>query len=121
MTSQTYTTEDLLRCYHGDLDYAYRSGGSTQVNHYSSGTPYFHNDDEAQEYLSAIKSVIEQSYNNPRARSLSILLEQEREDYRVLCEQADKLKSLLDIARCMLNRRDSELLTHHAKVIGINL
>lgn len=71
--------------------------------------------------------MLEQEVAKLRAdlRKVNMLLEQEQEDYRSLASAAnaegDKLRSLLYIARCMMDRKEADLLTNHAEMLGINL
>ena len=67
--------------------------------------------------------MLEQEINslNSRVHKLEYLLEQEQDDYDSLLNNLEKLHSLLDIARCMMDRKESELLTQHAEMLGIKL
>ena len=71
--------------------------------------------------------MLEQEIAELRAdlRKVHMLLEQEQDDYRSLASSAnvesEKLRSLLDIARCMMDRKEADLLTNHAEMIGITL
>ena len=67
--------------------------------------------------------MLEQEINslNSRVHKLEYLLEQEQDDYNVLKNKCEKLHSLLDVARCMMDRKEAELLTQHAEMLGVKL
>ena len=120
------TPIQLLKNYLQDVAYHVDSCNLPSLNTYTSGTPEFSNLADAKDYVANINDAIDtceriQGGDNPRARSLSILLEQERGDYNSLKAESEKLRSLLDIAQCMMDRKEADLLTQHAEMIGINL
>ena len=67
--------------------------------------------------------MLEQEISELRAKvhKLEYLLEQEQDDFESLQNKCEKLHSLLDVARCMMDKREADLLTNHAEMIGITL
>ena len=52
------SVKSLLQAYLSDLEYNVCSGVDN-LNHFTSGTPYFDTEEEAQEYIEELKTVIE--------------------------------------------------------------
>ena len=123
MTDSYFTIENLLKHYAEDLEYYVDSGELSSLNHYTSSTMSFDSLEEARDYISKIRDVISLSNkvitNGTENHRLRLLLEQERDDYELLQAQNRKLLDLLYVAKCMLDKEPSDILTRQAKLCGI--
>jgi hypothetical protein len=49
---------DFLRSYMADLEYTHGNDGIHSLNHFTSGTPYFDTEEEAEKYLADLNITI---------------------------------------------------------------
>ena len=60
-------------------------------------------------------------WNNRESSKLTQLLEQERDDSDSMLREIKRLRDMMTLALCMLDREPAEILRRHAEMIGINL